>query len=172
MKSQISFLFLMLIFISSSLTAQNIAIPEVELITLYGSPIKATEVLDDHLPIYLYFWKTNDNESFDQLNEINELFESGQIPKNIKIVAICIDCTGQIQHVKPFVNGHNINLQVYIDKNGDFKRSMSVSNVPYLIQFDKDKKIMCRKVGNCAFDLNTISDDKAGDVLADFNQSE
>ncbi len=50
--------------------------------------------------------------------------------KGVKFVAICVDCTGRIDHVKPIVYGQNIEMEVYVDRNGDLKRAMNVSYTP------------------------------------------
>lgn len=162
MKNCIKFLSLFLILYSIELIAQNKSVPYVELLTLEGKSIKASEISNDGMPMIMFFFKTNDNESFNQLKEVNEFYGSGQISQKIKIVGICIDCTGQTQYVKHFVNGHNVNLEIYIDKNGDFKRAMSVSSVPYSIRFDRDKKLCVGGLGIVSMILKPFQMDAKG----------
>ena len=64
-------------------------------------------------------------------------------------MAICIDCQGKIQHIKPIVYGYDFDFDVYIDRNGDFKRSMSVTGAPYTILFDNKMNPVCRHTGFC-----------------------
>ena len=53
--------------------------------------------------------------------------------KNVRVIGICLDVSGNMSNIKPFVYGNNIDMDVYIDKNGEFKRAMNIPDVPYNI---------------------------------------
>ncbi len=129
--------------------SQNQTLPDVELYTLDGVPVSATEITNNDKPMVMVFWKSNVKECCSQLSMINEIYVDEFKDKGVKVVAICVDCVGAIQHIKPFVYGNNLDIEVLIDKNGDFKRSMCVSSVPYTILFDQKMKAYCKYVGYC-----------------------
>ncbi|MEZ5195428.1 MAG: TlpA disulfide reductase family protein [Bacteroidales bacterium] len=125
------------------------SLPNVELLTLDGIKVNASEISNNDKPMVVVFWKSNQKECCDQLNMMNDVYEDFFKQKGVKVIAICVDCKGSIQHIKPFVYGHSIDFEVYIDKNGDFKRSMNVSQVPYTILYDDKMDIYCQYVGYC-----------------------
>lgn len=147
-----TFKFILILFLSSfahMAISQNLSLPDVDLYTLDGIKISATTITNNEKPMVMVFWKSNTNECCNQLIMINEIYEDHFKTKGVKVVAICVDCIGTIQHIKPFVYGHNLNIEVFIDKNGDFKRSMSVPSVPYTILFDQEMNTYCKYVGYC-----------------------
>lgn len=129
--------------------SQEQPLQDIELFTLEGTKISTTDITNNGKPMLMVFWKSNVKECCDQLSMINDIYVDYFKEKGVKVVAICVDCKGAIQHIKPFVYGHSYDVDVYIDKNGDFKRSMSVPSVPYTILFDKNMDINCQYVGYC-----------------------
>ena len=64
-------------------------------------------------------------------------------------IAICEDEGGAFHFIESFVASRSIDIEVYIDKNGDFRRAMGVT-VPHTILFDSQMSIHCRQQGYCA----------------------
>jgi len=62
---------------------------------------------------------------------------------------ICTDVPGYMQFIKPYVFGHNIGIDIYIDKNNDLKRAMSVPITPYTFLFDQKNDIQAIVMGSC-----------------------
>lgn len=149
MKTIKFILFLFLILSLNILNAQVKSLPDVELYTMDGTVIDATEITNNDKPMVMIFWKSNVKECCNQLNTINEIYEDFFKEKGVRLLAICVDCIGTINHVKPFVYGHDLEFEVYIDKNGDFKRSMGITTVPYTLLFDQEMNIFCKHVGYC-----------------------
>jgi hypothetical protein len=54
----------------------------------------------------------------------------------VRLVAISIDDARSESRVLPFINGSSWDYEVYIDANQDFKRAMSVNNVPHTFLVD------------------------------------
>lgn len=133
----------------TQIAAQKTTFPDVDLLTLDGFPISATTITNDSMPLVLMFWKTYDQNSIDHLKVLNEAYESILKDMGIKFVAVCVDCIGKTGHVKPFVAGNDLAMEVYIDKNGDFERSMCVSYEPYTILYDQDMDVVCQYAGYC-----------------------
>ena len=125
-------------------------LPDITVYTLDGNAVSATSITNDSMPMLMCFWKTYENECCDQLIQLYNAWDQDLRPKGVKMVAICIDGCGDVQHVKPFVFGHNLDIEVYVDKNGDFKRAMGISEAPYNILFDQYMSVYCRHSGPCA----------------------
>ena len=75
---------------------------------------------------------------------LNEVYEEYLKDDNVKVVGICLDGIGRIDHVKPFVYGNDLDIEVYVDKNGDFKRAMHVTDTPFTILLNKEMNSRCR----------------------------
>ena len=138
---------------SSGLFAQSKSLPDIEFTNLDGHSVHIGEILKSGGPLLMVFWKSNDNECCEQLMMINEMYEDHLMAEGIKVIGICLDCAGQTQHVKPFIHGHDISFEVYIDKNGDFRRAMNVPDVPYTVLFDSKMNVICRRIGTWLEDL-------------------
>jgi hypothetical protein len=136
--------------LTSFIFSQTCILPSTELYTLDGVKISAGEITNDGKPMVMIFWKTNEKKSNDQLLMINDAYQNFMIDRGVKVVAVCIDCVGKISHIKPFVYGNDLDIEVYIDKNGDFKRSMNVLHTPSTLLFDHEMNINCQYVGYCA----------------------
>lgn len=146
-KIQLVFLF---IAFTNLIFAQSVTLPTNELYSLDGIKITAQEIMNDGKPLVMIFWKTNERESCEQLLMINDAYQDFMQFQGVKVIAICVDCVGTTQHVKPFVYGHDLDIEVYIDKNGDFKRSMNIIYSPSTILFDHQMNINCQFTGYCA----------------------
>ena len=132
------------------LNAQQNQFFPAELFTLEGKQIDASSILDNNMPTIMIFWKTTDINGIEDINFALDLWQEQIELKRVKLIFICIDCNGKVQHVKPFVYGHGIEAEVYIDKNGDFKRQMCISDVPNTIVFDQDMNIIYRQNDYCS----------------------
>ena len=141
----------MLLFAFTNLIlAQTGAIPDVELFSLDGTKTTSSEISNDGKPMVMIFWKSNDRESCEQLLMINDAYQNFMQYQGVKVIAVCIDCVGKTQHIKPFVYGHDLDIEVYIDKNGDLKRSMNIIYSPSTILFDHQMNINCQFAGYCS----------------------
>lgn len=69
--------------------------------------------------------------------------------RDVKLIAICQDQSGTIAYIKPFIKGHALNIEVFIDSNGEFSKSMGVNNSAFTILFDQNLNEYCRYSGYC-----------------------
>lgn len=132
-----------------TLSGQQKTLPLTELYTLEGIKTDTRIISNDSMPLILVMWKTYDLDCCENLFVICDIWKEKLEQKGIKMVAICTDCIGMINHIKPFVFGHDIEAEVYIDKNGEFKRRMGISDGPYTILFDQTMKVYCEYSGYC-----------------------
>ena len=145
--------------------SQHASFPALELYTMDGTKIMFSDVTNNDQPMVVIFWKSNLKECCNQLCAINELYSENLKAKGVKVVAVCIDCSGGFQHIKPFVYGHNFDFEIYIDLNGDIRRSMNVPSVPFTILYDKNMQPYCKWAGYCS-GIEHLLSDKIEDYLA------
>lgn len=129
--------------------AQNSKLPDVDIQTLDGFPISSSSITNDSMPMIMVFWKTYNMEACKHLFAVYETYDILLRERGVKMVAICTDAIGRTDHIKPFVCGHDLDVDIYIDKSGDFKKIMSVSREPYTILFDNEMNINCQYSGYC-----------------------
>jgi cytochrome c biogenesis protein CcmG, thiol:disulfide interchange protein DsbE len=112
--------------------SQNSEVPKnVELTTLDFGKIQSSEFLDHEGPIVISFWATWCSPCKRELNAIAESYIDWQDETDMKLIAISIDDSRNVDKVKPYVDGQAWDYEVYLDTNGDFKRAMNVNNVPH-----------------------------------------
>lgn len=59
----------------------------------------------------------------------------------MEIVAVSVDDSRTQKRVKPLIKGKEWNYNVLLDTNQDFKRAMSIANVPYTIVVKNGKVV-------------------------------
>ncbi len=137
-----------LMFLISLSQSQN-NLPDVDLYTLEGTKISTLNIGKDSVPMIMVFWKTYDDNCCKELMDLNDVYIENLKDKGVRIVAVCVDNIGNLDYIRPFVYGHDIEFEVYIDKNGNFKRAMSIPTVPFTILFDKQAQPYCKFLGYC-----------------------
>ena len=112
---------------------QRPVLPETNIYTLDGEIVRINDMVKSTDKLVIIFWKTYDKCSIDMLNA---LIDENHAKENVRVIGICEDGIGRIDHVKPFVYGNCIDIEVFIDKNGDLKRAMNVPDTPFSIMCD------------------------------------
>ena len=116
------------IFLSSNFSfAQTRTLPKQEVKTLEGEPFNIQKIYNNGNPIIISFWATWCKPCKKELNNIAELYEEWQDETGVKVIAISIDDTRSMSKVAPYVNSSDWEYEVYLDSNGELKRSMGVS---------------------------------------------
>ena len=117
---------------------------------LDGKDVIAQDILSDQVPTILVFWKTNEQKCCEQIELMINAREILAEITSVKIVAICTVSDGISSRIKPIVYGKNWDIDVYIDPNGNFKRSMNIVQTPFTIVYDQNQQIICKYNGYCA----------------------
>lgn len=120
----------------------NTEIPNVEILDLNFAHFNTSAIENDGKPIIISFWATWCGPCKRELNTISEVYEDWQEETGVKLVAISIDDTRNINKVAPYVNGQAWDYEVYIDPNSEFKRAMNVINVPHTFLIDGNGKVV------------------------------
>jgi len=149
MKKEILITAILFTSIFLSAFGQSLNVQETELLTQDGNTIQSSEIFKGDSPIILVFWKTYEKDCCKHISSLIEAHDELLDTINARLVCICVDCIGQTHHIIPFVDGKGWDCEVYIDKNGEFKRAMGVSRTPFTLLYN-DEKVICQYNGYCS----------------------
>jgi len=109
-------------------------LPNVSLKNVEGTSVSTTNNFNEKDKLYVFsFWATWCAPCIQELDAINDVYEEWQTKSNVQIIAVSVDDSRTTRRVKPLVNGRAWNYEVLLDTNQEFKRSLGIANVPYLI---------------------------------------
>tara|TARA_Y100001970_G_scaffold41524_1_gene51375 strand:+ start:1047 stop:1538 length:492 start_codon:yes stop_codon:yes gene_type:complete len=141
-----NFLVLSVVFIFTlSVNAQE-NVPNVSLKTISGKSVQSVDIINDDGFSIISFWATWCIPCINELDAINDLYDSWNKSYNIKVLAISTDDARSKKRVRPMVSGKNWAFNVYSDTNQEFKRSLNVSGIPHTIVTYKSE-IIHRRIG-------------------------
>ena len=141
-----NFLVLSVIFLFTlSVNAQE-NVPNVSLKTISGKSVQSVDIINDDGFSIISFWATWCIPCINELDAINDLYDSWNKSYNIKVLAISTDDARSKKRVRPMVSGKNWAFNVYSDTNQEFKRSLNVSGIPHTIVTYKSE-IIHRRIG-------------------------
>jgi thiol-disulfide isomerase/thioredoxin len=124
--------FLML-FVGLNLFSQN-NLPDLNLSNLEGKKISLKNDFSEKDKLYVFsFWATWCAPCINELDELNEIQSDWKKEVNFEIIAVSTDDSRTQKRVKPLINGKEWNYTILLDTNQDFKRALSIVNIPYTI---------------------------------------
>lgn len=123
----------LLLFLSLNLFAQK-QLPDLTLVNLDGQKISLKNDFSEKDKIYIFsFWATWCAPCINELDELNDLQADWKKEVNFEIIAVSTDDSRTQKRVKPLVNGKGWEYRILLDSNQDFKRALSIVNVPYTL---------------------------------------
>lgn len=126
-------IYILLLLLSSSLWAQN-SLPDLILTNLEGKSKALKTDFSEKDKLYVFsFWATWCGPCIEELEAMNELEADWKKTINFEILAVSTDDSRTQKRVKPLINGKDWTFEVLLDTNQDFKRALSIVNIPYLI---------------------------------------
>ena len=137
--------FSVIIVFSLQINAQE-NVPNIDLRTIGGKSLKSIDILNNEGFSIISFWATWCIPCINELDAINDLYDSWNEKYNIKVVAVSTDDARSKKRVRPMVSGKNWAFDVYVDTNQEFKRSLNVSGIPHTIVV-YGSKIIHRRIG-------------------------
>jgi hypothetical protein len=141
MKTTRFIMMVILVSMGYAVLSQNSILPGIDVFTLEGSRISASNIQSNDQAVVIVFWNSDDMRSLDQVRMINEEFKNSLKMKNVKVVGICSDCSGSLERLRPLVNAIDLDFEVYIDRNNALKRAMSIPGLPYTMVIDQSNHV-------------------------------
>jgi len=123
------------------------ALPAVSLKDIGGNVVSSADFENDGKPIVISFWATWCKPCLKELMTIHEEYADWQEETGVKLIAISIDDSRNVNKVAPLVNGKAWDYEVYLDENSDFKRAMNVTNVPHTFLLDANRNVIWQHTG-------------------------
>ncbi len=124
---------MVLLFIGFSVFAQK-QLPNLSLPNLEGKSVSLKTDFSEKDKLYVFsFWATWCTPCINELEELNDLQAEWKKTLNIEVVAVATDDSRTQKRVKPLINGKGWEYKVLLDTNQDFKRALSIVNIPYTI---------------------------------------
>lgn len=124
------FLFL---FVSFNIFAQK-SLPDLNLNSIEGKQVSLKNDFLEKDKLYVFsFWATWCGPCINELDELNDFQSDWKKDVNFEIIAVSTDDSRTQKRVKPLVNGKGWEYKILLDSNQDFKRALSIANIPYTI---------------------------------------
>ena len=120
--------------------SQGSNIPAVSLKTPDAKTVLASSVIPRDELTLIYFFNDNSKDIEDNFEYLQGLSEKYINNKDIKVIAIYNAMNGNYSHLKPFLNGNGFDLDTYVDINGEFQRSLGLSDNSSLLVMDPNMK--------------------------------
>jgi thiol-disulfide isomerase/thioredoxin len=109
-------------------------LPNLNLPNVDGKLVSLKNDFSEKDKIYVYsFWATWCSPCINELDELNDLQEEWKKKLKIEFIAVATDDSRTQKRVKPLVKGKEWSFTVILDVNQEFKRAMSIANIPYTI---------------------------------------
>jgi thiol-disulfide isomerase/thioredoxin len=132
------FLFLFLFVGLYSYSQKNL--PDLNLSTLDGKKVSLKNDFAEKDKLYVFsFWASWCGPCINELDEINEVQAEWKKSVNFEVIAVATDDSRTQKRVKPLVNGKEWEYTILLDTNQDFKRALSIVNIPYTIVVKNNK---------------------------------
>ncbi|WP_395064436.1 TlpA family protein disulfide reductase [Flavobacterium sp.] len=126
-------LLLLLLFVGFNTYSQK-NLPDLNLSDLDGKKISLKNDFSEKDKLYVFsFWATWCSPCINELDELNDVVTDWKKEINFEVIAVSTDDSRTQKRVKPLVNGKEWNYKFLLDTNQDFKRALSIVNIPYTI---------------------------------------
>ena len=133
---------LLIISMAFTLMGAYAQLPSVQLKDLDGKVVDTAQLSNDGNPYVISFFATWCKPCLRELTAINDYYPDWQDETGMKLIAISIDEGQNMSRVKPLVEGKGFEYEVLLDPNQEFKRSLGIQDIPYLIIVDGDGNIV------------------------------
>lgn len=115
-------------------------LPDLSLSTLDGKKVSLKNDFSEKDKLYVFsFWASWCGPCINELDEMNEVQAEWKKSINFEVIAVATDDSRTQKRVKPLVNGKEWDYTILLDTNQDFKRALSIVNIPYTIVVKNNK---------------------------------
>jgi thiol-disulfide isomerase/thioredoxin len=116
------------------------SLPDLNLSALDGKNISLKNDFAEKDKLYIFsFWASWCAPCINELDEMNEIQAEWKKTINFEVIAVATDDTRTQKRVKPLVSGKEWEYTILLDTNQDFKRALSIVNIPYTIVVKNNK---------------------------------
>ena len=152
--------------------AQAQIVPSVSLKTLDERTVMAPNVICADELTLVYFFNENSRDLTDNFEYLENLAQGYGNQGKIKVIAIYNASNGSYGQLKPFLNGNAIDLETYIDINGELQRAMGLSASSTLLLCGSDQEFSTRYAESPDYSRELL-DQQVSQLVGDYNsQSE
>lgn len=132
------FILLFILVGMSSYSQKNL--PDLSLSTLDGKKVSLKNDFAEKDKLYVFsFWASWCGPCINELDEMNEVQAEWKKTINFEVIAVATDDSRTQKRVKPLVSGKDWEYSILLDTNQDFKRALSIVNIPYTIVVKNNK---------------------------------
>lgn len=109
-------------------------LPNLSLKDINNENFNLKESFNEKDKLYVFsFWASWCSPCINELDELNDIQAEWKKTVNFEIIAVSTDDSRTQKRVKPLINGKGWEYKVLLDVNQDFKRALSIVNIPYTI---------------------------------------
>lgn len=148
--------FLLFLSLSSFSDGGKKTIVSADLKTLDGKTVNSSSFSNNGKPLILVFWISFHKNPTKELDAIAENYDTWQKETGVKLIAIAEDDARTSSKVIQKVNEKEWNYEFYLDPTQDFKRGMSVNNVPHTFIVNGTGEVVWEKIGYTERDEDLI----------------
>ena len=127
--------------------AEAQTVPNLKLKDMNGTTINTSSVAANGKVTVLNFWATWCGPCKNELDNIAELYEDWTDDYNVEVIAVSTDDSKTVGRVKPTVNAKDWPYKVWLDTNGELKRALGGTTVPFTVVIDTEGKIVYTHTG-------------------------
>jgi cytochrome c biogenesis protein CcmG/thiol:disulfide interchange protein DsbE len=106
------------------------SLSETMLKNMHGAMISFSSATRKDSIILVCFWATTSEQSINELSAINAHYEKWKETTPFKMMAVSIDQGNMAAKVRPTANMNGWLFDVYVDINGDLKKTLHANNLP------------------------------------------
>lgn len=114
-----------------------------------GKQHEISVLLKSHKMNLLVFWKLDDGKSCTMLNELHEAATETLEGMDFQLITIIETSVSLTQLEYNYVNANASEAKCFADVNGDLRRHLAITELPYTFLFDSDSHLICSQRGYC-----------------------
>lgn len=137
--------------------SQGYNYPSTVLKSLDEKTTRSSDLFADDRSVLLFFFNETSPEVIENFEYLADLESNIEFNRENKVIAIYSNTSGSQANIRPFIDGNNIEIETYVDMNGEFQRAMGISAQSAIIVFNNDNMLSGRHSGDMACSGELIS---------------
>lgn len=131
-----------LLYISAvQLPAQTI--PDVTVENMKGEKVSSATIFQEEKPTVISLWATWCKPCVQELDAVSEVLEEWKEELEFNCVAVSIDDARAASKARTFASGRGWDgIGIFFDVNGDFRRAVNVNQIPHVLIYDANGKLV------------------------------